>query len=84
MADSPPGYPGETTFAEFRETVKSEFVKFGEKLGEDALEGKVLGFVGVVMLVDGSSQTIHLGIRPTEAIGLLSCAIDVVKRKLGV
>jgi len=69
-------------YRKFREGIKTEFTLFAEKISEDALAGELIGMVTVLMSPDGSLHVAQLGIRGTEAIGMLEIGGELLKRKL--
>lgn len=66
----------------FREAVKAEISGFAEDLVENFLSGKAIGMVSTVLMSDGNTRAQVIGIRLTEAIGLLECTREAYKRKV--
>ena len=69
-------------YRKFREQIKSEFAKLADDLGEKALQGEALGIVLVTVEKNGSVGSGFLGIRITEAIGMLEAGKVVLLRKM--
>lgn len=65
-----------------REKIKSEFSRFGDDVSEMALSGQLIGIAGTMLLAEGGTTTFYLGIRPTEAIGMLELTVESLKRRL--
>jgi len=67
-------------YRHMREQVKSEFCKLAEQLGEDALSGKVVALAAVLMDAQGNLTAVHLGVRLTEAVGMLELGLVGMKQ----
>lgn len=88
MSASEPNEPrletneGQLGYADFRERIRSEFVKWADQVAEQALAGELIGMVAVTLGSRGELNSVFLGIRPTEAIGMHETTSAMLKRKI--
>lgn len=69
-------------FRRAREQIKSEFARLADEFGERALQGELLGITFVTVEKSGNVGAGFLGIRMTEAIGMLEAGKALLTRKL--
>lgn len=82
MTSEASGRPEGMSDGQFREQIKSEFARFADDVSEMALSGQLIGIAGNLLLANGGTTTFYLGVRPTEAIGMLELTVESLKRRL--
>lgn len=63
------------------EEIKTALVDFSQRLGDAALEGKIIGCTIVLQTDAGALEVTHTGISAPHAVGMLQLALNMVIAK---